>query len=180
MQHKPNPAVTKQNSLNASSKDMSFNCPTGATIATYRKMGVSKPKIAGTALNLDPHEASSDAPVVEARTAKSGKSLYRVALLHASANLSKPAVRNGRWFVSLNFFDNSLYVIKMMTGKKDRPTFAQMALENALEKLLSKDRVEPRCRFVQNQKVGSVGQGEDQAQLGGHPLRERGDFLRQR
>ena len=55
-----------------------------------------------------------------------------------------------------------------------------MALENALEKLLSKDRVEPRSRFVQNQKVGRVGQGEDQAELGGHALRERGDFLRQR
>jgi hypothetical protein len=108
MQHKPNPAVTKLNSLNASSKDMSFNSPMGDIIATYRTMGVRKPKIAGTALNLDPHEASSDAPVVEARTAKSGKRLYRVASLHKSANLSKPAVKIGRWFVSLNFFDNSL------------------------------------------------------------------------
>ena len=74
MQQKPNPVATKLNSLNASSKDMSFSGATGAIIATYTKMGVSKPKIAGTALTLDPHEASSDAPVVEARTAKSGKS----------------------------------------------------------------------------------------------------------
>jgi len=108
MQHKPNPAVTKLNSLNASSKDMSFSSAMGIVIATYRMMGVSKPKIVGTALDLDPHEASSEPPVVEARIAKSGNRLYRVALLHASANLRLPAAKTGGWFVSLNFFDNSL------------------------------------------------------------------------
>ena len=108
MQHKPNPVATRLNiKITCSWETSKFNSLVLA-IATNRTMGVSKPKIAGTALNLDPHEASSDAPVVEARTAKSGKSLYRVASLHALANLSKPAVKIGRWFVSLNFFDNSL------------------------------------------------------------------------
>ncbi len=108
MQHKPNPVATRKNSLNASSGDMSFNSPMGAIIAEYRRMGVAMPAKAGMALDFDPSEASSDPPTIEAVSAQSGNRIYRIASLHASANLRKPPVKIGVWFDSLNFFDNAL------------------------------------------------------------------------
>ena len=108
MQHKPNPAATRKNRLNASWDHLKFNSHVVLKNASQSMMGVRMPPRAGIALDLDPSEVSSDPPTIEAVSAQSGNRIYRIASLHASANLRKPPVKIGVWFDSLNFFDNAL------------------------------------------------------------------------